>query len=137
MRDRLHRLGHADEEIESAVARLKDERAIDDRRAAEAWARAALTGRTKGRLRISRELTRAGISDEVVRHTLAALFEDIDEDQLVADALARRLRGRPLGTDQKAVQRIVRYLVSQGFSMGAVLRAVKRPFGRIEDHDVE
>jgi regulatory protein len=137
VRDRLLRRGHAEADVDEAIGKLKDQRAIDDARAAEAWARAALSGRMKGRGRIARELARAGIGDDLVRQTLAALFQDVDEDRLVVAALARRLRGRPLSTDRKAVQRIVRYLVGQGFSIDAVLRAIKRPFDRIDDHDVE
>ena len=86
------------------------------------------------------ELAKAGIDDTVARETLADLFENVDERQLIADALARRLRGRPLGTDRKVLQRLYRYLVSQGFSSQAVLavlKASKGSFSTIDDHDVE
>jgi SOS response regulatory protein OraA/RecX len=128
------RRGYEAADVDAALARLTAERAVDDRRAADAWVRA------KGRLRIARELAKAGIDDTVARETLADLFENVDERQLIADALARRLRGRPLGTDRKVLQRLYRYLVSQGFSSQAVLavlKASKGSFSTIDDHDVE
>ena len=62
IRQRLQRRGHALDEIDSAIERLKSERAIDDARVAGAIARTETSLKRRGRLRVAQELARAGIA---------------------------------------------------------------------------
>jgi len=125
VRDRLVRRGHEPEAIEDAVSRLKAERAIDDRRVAEAIARTETTIKRRGKLRVKRQIEQAGIAPEVARHALDTVFGDLDDADLLQAALNRRLRGdRPIANDRE-FQRLYRYLAAQGFESDRILKALK------------
>jgi len=125
LRQRLLRKGHQPEEVEEAIVRLREERAVDDRRVAEAIARTAVTVKRRGRLRVEREIQRAGIAPEIARHALDGVFETLSDDELLESALARRLRGRTI-SDQREFSRLYRYLLGQGFESDRIVAALNR-----------
>jgi regulatory protein len=103
IRQRLARRGHAPEAIDEAVARLVEERAIDDNRVAEAIARMETGIRKRGKLRVRRKI-----------------------DDLLESALAKRLRRGATITEAREFNRLYRYLVGQGFEPQRVLARLKR-----------
>lgn len=125
IRQRLARKGHAQEDVEVAVARLKDERAIDDARVAAAIARTETAVKRRGKLRVRRTIENAGITPDVARQALDAVFDEVDDDQLLQAALGRRLRGDRVIGDDREFQRLYRYLMVQGFESDRVLRALR------------
>lgn len=125
LRQRLLRRGYDVDSIDDAVARLKASRALDDTRVAGAMARTLTSVKRRGRLRVGRELEQAGIARETARTAVDEAFSDLDEDALLEQALARRLRGdRPIADDRE-FQRLYRFLVTQGFESDRALRALK------------
>lgn len=124
VRQRLVRKGHAEEDIDAAVKRLKDERAIDDTRVAEAIARTETGIKRRGKLRVRRQIERAGIAPAVARQALDLVFEDLDDDALLQAALGRRLRGDRLIADDREFQRLYRYLAAQGFESDRILKVL-------------
>src|SRR4051812_10495337 len=128
VRQRLARRGHAEAEIDSAVARLKEERALDDARVAAAIARTGIAHK-RGRLRVGRQIQSAGIAPSVAKGAVDGVFDSIDDDALIEAALAKRLKGRERAADEREWQRLYRYLIGQGFEserIGKVLRR-RRP----------
>jgi regulatory protein len=125
VRQRLERRGHDADAIDAAVARLLDERAIDDRRTAEAIARTETAVRRRGRSRVRQRVERAGISGVVARQAVDDVFADIDPDALLAASLAKRLHGRDAVADEKEFRRLYRYLIGQGFEPDRVLKALR------------
>ena len=127
VRDRLTRRRFEPGAVEDAVSRLRGESAIDDRRTALACARNEAHIKRHGRLRALRQLEAIGIERSTARAAVAEVFGELDEDALISEALDRRLRG---GTpdDAKALPRIHRYLLAQGFDPGRV-NAVMRVRG--------
>ena len=124
VRQRLARKGYAPDDIDEAVQRLTAERALDDRRVAEAIARTETTIKRRGRLRVRRQIEQAGVSPELARQALDTVFEDVDDDALLEAALGRKLRGgRPIADDRE-FQRLYRYLATQGFESDRILRAL-------------
>jgi regulatory protein len=121
LRQRLARRQHTPEAIDAAVARLIADRSLDDTRVAGAIARSETHLKKRGRLRVRRTIEAAGISPAIARQTLDEVFESIDADALLSAALARRLRGRERPADQREFERLVRYLVGQGFDVDQVL----------------
>ncbi|HUR32252.1 MAG TPA: RecX family transcriptional regulator [Vicinamibacterales bacterium] len=137
IRQRLARLGHAADEIDDAVTRLKAERAIDDARVAAAIARTETSIKRRGRLRVRRQIENAGIAAAVARQALDAVFEDLDDDSLLQAALARRLRGERPIADDREFQRLYRYLTAQGFESDRILKALTARRGpRTSDPDI-
>jgi len=124
IRQRLERRGHGEPEIDAAVARLKEERAIDDARVAGAIARTEVT-RKRGRVRASRQIQSAGIAASVAKGALDEAFESIDDDSLIEAALAKRLKGRERAADDREWQRLYRYLLGQGFEAERVAKALR------------
>ena len=124
VRQRLARREHDPDAIEEAVVRLKDERAIDDTRVAEAIARTATAVRRRGRVRVRRQIEQAGIAPAIARRAVDDTFGALDEDALIESALGKRLRGEAVITDDKEFGRLYRYLIGQGFEMDRVMKAL-------------
>jgi regulatory protein len=114
VRQRLARKGHSQDDIDGAVAQLRGERALDDERVAGAIARTETAVRGRGRARVQRRIERAGIARSVARQAVDRVFNDLDSGELLAAALDKRLRGRPIADDRE-MQRLYRYLIGQGF----------------------
>jgi regulatory protein len=125
VRQRLARRGHDPESIDTAIARLRSERAIDDRRTAAAIARRETEARGHGRLRVERQIESAGIADHVARQAIDEIFGEIDRDALIEAALTRRLRGRTSIEDDAEFNRLCRYLIGQGFEGDHVIRTLR------------
>ena len=124
VRQRLHRRGHPDDEIDTAIARLIADRAIDDARVAEAIARTETSVKRRGRLRVARQIESAGIAKSTARRAVDEVFADLDPRTHLEAALSKRLRGSARIEDDKQFQRLYRYLVGQGFEHDQVLRAL-------------
>jgi regulatory protein len=125
VRQRLARKEHEEDDIEAAVTRLKEERAIDDARVANAIARTETTLRKRGKLRVKRQIENAGIAPSIAKRAIDALLEETDEDALIEAALAKRLRGRQRVADDRELQRLYRYLIGQGFEADRVSRTLR------------
>jgi regulatory protein len=124
LRQRLLRKGYDAGEVDEAVARLKDERALDDARVAEAMVRTATSVKRRGKRRVRQQIESAGIAAPTARRIVDAAFESIDEDALIEAALARRLRGREWIEDDREFQRLFRYLLAQGFDTDQIMKTL-------------
>ena len=123
VRQRLARRGYAPEQVDDAVARLKTERALDDRRVAGAFARTAVRLKGRGPLRLQRDLQALGIDRQAAHEAVRDVLADTDEATLARAALARRWRrpGRPEPAD---AARLYRALLRQGFGPSAARAAL-------------
>ena len=130
VRQRLARKGHPSGDIDPAVARLREERAIDDTRTAAAIARTETSLKQHGKIRVKRAIERAGIGRAAARQAVDDVFGTIDDRALIEASLAKRLRGRDRIADDREFQRLYRYLMGQGFDADrvlATLAAHRRP----------
>jgi regulatory protein len=125
VRQRLVRRGHTPQSIDTAIERLKGERAIDDERVAGAIARTETRVRGRGRLRVVRQIEAAGIASSIASRAADEVFQDIDVDALLASALEKRLRGRTT-IDERDARRLYRYFTAQGFESDRVLAALRQ-----------
>src|SRR5262245_13731472 len=91
VRQRLARKGHDRDAVDDAVARLREERAIDDARVASAIARTETSTKRRGRLRVQMQIERAGIARETADAAVDEAFDGVDDDALIEATLARRL----------------------------------------------
>jgi regulatory protein len=133
VRQRLGRRGHATDEIDAAIEKLRAERALDDERVAETIARTQSHVRGRGRFRVRQEIEAAGIGRAVADRAVNEAFKEVDSSALLEAAIARRLRGRTGPVDDREFRRLFRYLVGQGFESDRVLRALKARLGRAPD----
>jgi len=126
LRTRLLKRKFDEDDIDAALARLREERALDDRRTALACARTEVRLRHRGRARVVRQIESLGIARDVARDAVAEVFAELDEDALLEQALERRLRHGMSLKDPKVVQRVHRYLLGQGFNPTSVTALLRR-----------
>lgn len=130
LRARLLDREHPPEEVDAAIARLLDTRALDDARVARAFARTSASVKGRGRLRVMRELSQIGIAKDVAGEALAEVYGDLDERSLITRALQKKMRGnaslQPRRMTRAENARLYQYLMRQGFSPAAIVDALKR-----------
>ena len=123
LRARLTRRHHHPDDIDQAIARLKQDRTLDDRRVARALARMESAIKHRGRARVVQKIRQAGIAGSIAEEAVTEVFEDLDEDELLTRALDRRLRGTSArDLDERGRARVIRGLMAQGFSLEAILK---------------
>ena len=125
IRQRLARKEYSQDDIDEAVARLREERAINDRRVAEAIARMETGIRKRGKVRVRLQLEKAGIAKDTARAAIDSVFETIDDEGLLEASLRKRLRGREAIADEREFARLFRYLIGQGFESDRVMKALR------------
>lgn len=124
VRERLARKQHDKDAIDDAIARLRQERALDDTRVADAIARTETSIRRRGKLRVRMQIERAGIDKATAKRAVDEVFEGIDDDALIEASLRKRLRGRETVADDRQFQRLYRYLASQGFESDRIIKVL-------------
>ena len=126
VRARLAEKGYTDIAIKPAIERLLVERTIDDRRTAAAVARTEARVRRHGPHRVMGKLIAMGIDRELAREIVRQQFGEEDESALIDTALERKLRGKSERLhDPKERQKLMAYLVRQGFSASAASAAIR------------
>jgi regulatory protein len=125
LRQRLARRKHDTNAVDAAIERLREERALDDDRVAEAIARSQTALRRRGKLRVRMEIERAGIAAATARRVVDEVFADLDADALLDAALAKRLRPGHDIADDRTFNRLYRYLIGQGFDPDRVMALLR------------
>jgi regulatory protein len=125
LRQRLGRRTHDIDAIDIAIARLREEKSIDDARVAETIARSETSVRKRGKLRVRQKIESAGIGSDIARRVVDEVFADLDADRLLDAALAKRLRPGNDIADDRTFNRLYRYLVGQGFEPDRVIALLR------------
>ncbi|MDP6579588.1 MAG: RecX family transcriptional regulator [Vicinamibacterales bacterium] len=128
LRDRLTRREFATSEIETAIARLSHEGAVDDTRTALAYARRAAEVKLRGKSRARREIEALGIATLTARRAVTEVFDEIDEQSVLERAIAKRVHG-PI-RDRAELRRLNQALLRQGFPPDRVAKALLSRAGR-------
>jgi regulatory protein len=111
IRDRLGRYGYTGETIEAVVGRLVELGYLDDAEFARLKAREK--ARRYGPRRVSVELRKSGVGEELAREVVEEEFAGRSEVGEARSAAARRYNGR--GSDAEA-RRVYGFLVRRGYS---------------------
>jgi regulatory protein len=122
VRQRLGRHGYAGETIEAVVVRLQELGYLDDAEFARLKAREK--ARRYGPRRVSMELRKSGVGEELAREVVEEEFAGRSEVGEARSAAARRYNGR--GSDAEA-RRVYGFLVRRGYS-AEVCAQVAREF---------
>jgi regulatory protein len=125
-------LGSSIEEgaVRRVLARLKQEKLLDDEKYALDFARSRASGRRQGGRRIAQELRKRGVPDRHIDAAIAQVFADLDEASMVRKVIERRTRSargpldaRPL--DRKKIASLYRTLVRAGFDPSVIRRELR------------
>ncbi|MCX6539287.1 MAG: RecX family transcriptional regulator [Acidobacteria bacterium] len=111
--------------VDAVVARLTENRFIDDNRAVRACARTLVVVKLRGRQRAQRELEVMGFRSELVRETLDEILGETDELALASRVLASRMHGGQVIRDPATYRRLYGALFRRGFSPSIVRDALK------------
>jgi regulatory protein len=126
VRDRLADKGYTDVAIVPAIERLIQDRTLDDRRAATAVARTEARVRRRGPHRVMGKLIAMQIDRDLAKDIVREIFGEEDQASLIDKALERRLRGNTDRLkDPKERQKLMAYLLRQGFSASAASAAIR------------
>ena len=124
IRQRLSRCGFLPDDIDTAVARLRQDGSLDDARVATAIARSQLSRKKRGEHRVLREIEAAGIASALAERAVAEVYGEVDAEALLSAAIDRRLGTRRLDDDRE-MARLYRYLVGQGFDSDRAMTALR------------
>jgi regulatory protein len=128
LRSKLTTRGYPGDVVEDVLARLVEERLVDDGRAAAAHVRTASHVKGRGRQRIARELTARGIDESLAADALAQISPE-DERAVLRRILERTpLPPHPTPADRR---RVFQRLVRRGFSIDLVAKVLR--YGTDED----
>lgn len=129
LRTKLRDSGFPTDVAEAVVARYVEVELVDDERFASAWTRSRRSSGFGDR-RIRRELTEKGVDPVLADAVLESEEADSEVDRAIDS-----LRGRT-PRDRADSQRLIKRLLTRGFSVGAARAAVER-LGVLSDGDVE
>lgn len=119
------------------VARLVEQRFIDNARYAEAYARDKMRLAGWGPIKIAAMLRAKRIDDPLIKYALAQAEDELGGNDLDA-LLAKKLQGAwrcHIGTPSLR-ERLLRFAVGRGFSFEDSLRAVDRVLCRLREGDL-
>jgi regulatory protein len=129
MKEYLERRTAEKDLVAPVLARLKEQKYLDDARYALDFARLHAQSRRQGRFRIARELRARGVPDRHIEAALEGVLAETDESSLIRARLKRRLARLRGPLDQRALASLYRSLLAAGFSADAIrteLRSITR-----------
>ena len=115
MRRALRKAGHGPDEVEAAVTRLKEQKALDDGRFAEAFARSRLRYRGLGQRRIASELQHRGVARAVVEKGLGEALQDVSEGKALEAQARRYWQARTKDEPRTRVRKLWAFLLRRGY----------------------
>ena len=125
MRESLGKRAEDAELVSQVIARLREQKYLDDAKYALDYARQHANARRQGRFRIARELRTRGVPDRYIEAALDAVFAETDEAALVRARLKRQLANIRGSLGQNEIASIYRSLLRAGFSAD-IIRAELR-----------
>jgi regulatory protein len=128
LRRRLKERAEPDEQGEAAIAavliRLRSYGYLNDVSFAETYARLRQQNEKFGERRVRQDLQQKGIQPELIAETLEARYGQVNEEALAREYLSRKRLRKP--EDKKATARILRRLVTAGFSTGVIYKILRQ-----------
>jgi regulatory protein len=115
--------------VDEAMARLKEDGYLDDRKFAEGFAAARLANDKLGRGRVVRDLRQRRVAPSLAEQTVRQVYRNVDEEALIEDWVRRKYRLTPpegLFQREKDMAAAYRRLLHAGFRSGDILRVLKR-----------
>jgi regulatory protein len=123
MRRRVEEGETGEAKVDAVVVRLKEQHYLDDPAFAATFTRLRQENEGFGRRRVQQELARKGIQKELVASTVASAYAEVDEEAMARSYVARKRMEKP--ADEKQTARVVRRLVSAGFSLPTIFKILK------------
>ena len=110
--------------IAAVIAKLKENRYLDDQSFAETYARLRQQNEKLGERRVKQDLKQKGIHESLIAETLEARYGQTNEEALAREHLERKRLHKP--ENEKETARIMRRLVAAGFSTGVIYKILRQ-----------
>ncbi|MGC1781348.1 MAG: regulatory protein RecX [Acidobacteriaceae bacterium] len=123
MRRRVEPGESGEAKMAAVVARLVENKYLNDARYAADYTRMRQENEKFGRRRVQQDLLQRGVHGEIVGTTLDAAYADLPEADLARRYIERKRLRKP--TNDKETARVVRSLVRAGFSLGTIFPLLK------------
>lgn len=119
MRDKLKRWGVSADAQDRIVARLVEERFIDDERYARAFVKDKIRYNKWGRRKVQQGLWQKHIDADIQERVL----DDVDDSEYLAvlrPLLKQKVKSVKAGSDYERTQKLVRFALSRGFTFDLI-----------------
>lgn len=110
--------------VAAVLARLKEQRYLDDGAYAETYARLRQENEKFGSRRVRQDLRQKGVAAGLVEKTLEERYGKTNEEMLARQYLEKKRIGKP--TNEKETARVMRRLVAAGFATGVIYRILRQ-----------
>jgi regulatory protein len=124
MRTRVEPGDRGEVVISAVVARLKEQRYLDDAAFAETFARLRQENEKLGQRSVRQKLAQKGVAAQAVNDAVEARYSGADEEALARQHLERKRIRKP--ENQKETARVMRRLVAAGFSTGVIYKILRQ-----------
>lgn len=109
--------------VEVVVAKLKEQKYLNDTNYAESYSRFRKENEKFGRIRVVQDLKAKGVHGDVIEKTVGAAYQDVNEEQLAREYLQRKRIRKPV--TQRDAAKVFRTLVRAGFASRVIFRILK------------
>ena len=109
--------------VEVVVAKLKEQKYLNDTNYAESYSRFRKENEKFGRLRVVQDLKAKGVHGDVIDKTVGAAYQNIDEEHLAREYLQRKRISKPV--TQRDAAKVFRNLTRAGFQSRVIFRILK------------
>jgi regulatory protein len=124
MRERVKQQGEIGQLlVEVVVAKLKEQKYLNDTNYAESYSRFRKENEKFGRQRVVQDLKAKGVHGDIIEKTVGAAYEDVNEEQLAREYLQKKRLRKP--ATQKDAAKVFRTLVRAGFASRVIFRILK------------
>jgi len=113
--------GHA--AIQSVLAQLKEKRYLDDQSYAETYTRLRVENEKLGARKVRQKLAEKGVPSAIAQRAIDTRYAATDEESLARQHLERKRIRKP--ENEKETARVLRRLVSAGFSTGIIYKILR------------
>ena len=124
MRTRVEPGERGEAVITAVVARLKEQRYLDDQAFAETYARLRQENEKLGSRGVRRKLAQKGVPAGIANDAVDARYSGTDEEALARKHLEQKRIRKP--TNEKETARVMRRLVAAGFSTGVIYKILRQ-----------
>lgn len=124
MKNRVEPDERGEAAIVTVIARLREYGYLDDAAFAETYARLRQENEKLGVRRVRQDLQQKGVNTKLIAETLDARYGKTNEEALARAFLDRRRLHKP--ANEKETARVMRRLVTAGFSTGVIYKILRQ-----------
>jgi regulatory protein len=129
LRERLRRRGFGEDNVATAIARLREQGLVDDLAFAQFWKENRQSFSPRSQWLTRHELKQKGVANEVIERVVA----DVDDEGSAYQAAIARARSLPAVDYQGFRHRLGEYLKRRGFGYGVINNTVKKVWEEVKE----